>query len=187
VSGDLVLLGEFGRAQGLKGEVRLKSFTADPAAIASYGPLLTEHGRTVVLKAIRAAPGAAPDLLVAQVEGVTSREGAEALNRVRLYLERGKLPLPEDDEFLLADLIGLSVRNAAGDNLGTVVAVPNYGGGDLLEIKPGLGGATAFLPFSRAFVPEVDIQARRIVVNAPEDLFDAAKPAPGNAPPEDAA
>src|SRR4051794_15101174 len=162
---DLVLLGEFGRAHGLKGEVRLKSFTADPLAIASYGPLIADAGRTITLKAVRPAPGGVPDLLIAQVDGVTSREGAEALNRVRLHLGRDKLPPPEEDEFLLADLIGLAVQNAAGLNLGTIVAVPNYGGGDLLEIKPARGGPTALLPFTLAFVPEIDIAGRRVVVD----------------------
>ena len=174
----LLLLGEFGRAHGLKGEVRLKSFTADPLAIATYGPLIADGGRTVVLSNVRPAPGSAPDLLIAQVEGVTSREGAEALNRVDVYLERDKLPPPEEDEFLLVDLIGLAVHNRSGDTLGTIVAVPNYGGGDLLEIKPAQGGATALLPFTLAFVPEVDIAGRRVIVDAPDDLFEPARPEP---------
>lgn len=175
---DLVLLGEFGRAHGLKGEVRLKSFTADPLAIASYGSLVADIGRTVTLKAVRQAPGGVADLLIAQVEGVMSRESAEALNRTRLYLGRDKLPPPDEDEFLLADLIGLAVQDASGATLGTIVAVPNFGGGDLLEIKPAQGGSTALLPFSLAFVPEVDIVGRRVVVDAPGDLFEPAKALP---------
>jgi 16S rRNA processing protein RimM len=174
----LLLLGECGRAHGLKGEVRLKSFTADPLAIATYGPLIADGGRTLSFTTVRPAPGSAPDLLIAQVEGVTSREEAEALNRVSLYLERDKFPPPDDDEFLLADLIGLAVQNATGDTLGTIVAVPNYGGGDLLEIKPAQGGATALLPFTLAFVPEVDVAGRRVVVDAPDDLFQPARPEP---------
>jgi 16S rRNA processing protein RimM len=152
--------------------VRLKSFTDDPRAIASYGPLLTDDGRRLTLKSPRPAPGGAPDMLVVQVEGVASREAAEALNRTGLYLERQKLPPPEDaDEFLLADLIGLPVFTTSGETIGKVVGVPNYGGGDLLEIAPAAGGATALLPFTKAFVPEVDVAAKRIVADPPADLF----------------
>jgi 16S rRNA processing protein RimM len=177
-----VILGEFGRAHGLKGEVRLKSFTADPVAIATYGPLRASNGRTLTLKTVRPAPGGAPDLLIAVVEGVTSREAAEALNRVQLHIERDKLPPPDDeDEFLLADLIGLAVEASDGTRLGTVVAVPNYGGGDLLEIVPEAGGASALLPFTKAFVPVVDMAGRRVVIEAPDDLFEPAGPAPGDA------
>jgi 16S rRNA processing protein RimM len=172
-------VGEFGRAHGLKGEMRLKSYTGDPQAIADYRPLIASNGRTYSLRNVRTAPGGAPDLLIAVVDGVTTREAAEALNRVQLHVERDRLPPPdEEDEFLLADLIGLSVQTEAGEIIGTVVAVPNYGGGDLLEIAPAQKGPTALLPFTRAFVPVVDIAARRIVAAAPDDLFEQAKPAP---------
>jgi 16S rRNA processing protein RimM len=179
----LVLVGEFGRAHGLKGEVRLKSYTADPLTIAAYGPLTATSGQKISIKKnLRQAPGGAPDILIAQVDGVASREAAEALNRVELYLERDKLPPPDDeDEFLLADLIGLSVQNEAGTVIGTIVDVPNFGGGDLLEIAPVLKGATAFLPFTKAFVPIVDVAAKRIVVAPPEDFFEPARPEPEDA------
>ena len=96
-----------------------------------------------------------------------------------LYVARDKLPPPdEEDEFLLADLIGLSVQNEAGEIIGTVVDVPNYGGGDLLEIAPVPSGATAFLPFTKAFVPTVDVAGKRIIAAPPDDLFEQAKPAP---------
>ncbi len=185
---DLVLVGEFGRAQGLKGEVRLKSYTGDPKAIAGYRPLIAANGRSLSLKGVRPAPGAAPDMLIAQVDGVTTREAAEALNRVQIYLTRDKLPPPdEEDEFLLADLIGLTVQNEAGEVIGTVVGVPNYGGGDLLEIAPIPNGATALLPFTKAFVPVVDVAARRIVAIPPDDLFEPAKPEPEASESEDEA
>ena len=177
----LVLLGEFGRAHGLKGEVRLKSHTGDPQAIASYGPLVAADGRTIRLRSVRPAPGGAPGLLVAQVEGVSSREAADALNRLRLFLPRPKLPAPDaEDEYLLADLIGLGVETASGQSIGRVVDVPNYGGGDLLEIASRDGGATALLPFTKTFVPLVDLAAGRIVVEAPGDLFEtgSGKPEP---------
>ena len=176
---DLVLVGEFGRAHGLKGEVRLKSHTGEPQAIADYRPLIASNGKTYSLKTIRQAPGGAPDLLIAIVDGVTTREASEALNRVQLYVERDKLPPPdEEDEFLLADLIGLAVQTEAGETIGTVVDVPNYGGGDLLEIAPAHKGPTAFLPFTKAFVPNVDIAGKRIVAVPPDDLFEQATSAP---------
>ena len=177
--GDLILLGEFGRAHGLKGEVRLKSFTAEPAAIASYGPLVTGDRRRFVLKSVRAAGGGSPDMLVARVEGVATREAAEALNRVRLSVSRDRLGPAEEDEFFAADLIGLAAETPQGEALGTVVAVPDFGGGDLLEIAPARG-PSALVPFTKAFVPAVDLGAGRVVVDAP-DLF-----APAGEPPPDA-
>ncbi|WP_439651682.1 ribosome maturation factor RimM [Microvirga puerhi] len=180
---DLVLVGEFGRAHGLKGEVRLKSFTSVSAAIVDYDPLITSQGRTISLKNARPVGGAAPDMLIAQVAGVTSREAAEALNRIQLFIAREKLPPPEEeDEFLLADLIGLTVENETGESTGTIVGVPNYGGGDLLDIKSAATGATALLPFTKAFVPVVDIAGKRIVAALPEDFF-----APARHQPEDEA
>ncbi len=178
--GDLVLVGEFGRAHGLKGEVRLKSHTGDPEAIAGYRPLVATNGKTYSLKSVRPAPGGAPDLFIAVVDGVTTREASEALNRVQLYVEREKLPPPdEDDEFLLADLIGLSVQTEAGETIGTIVAVPNYGGGDLLEIAPAQKGPTALLPFTKAFVPIVDLAGRRVIAVLPDDFFEIGTPEPG--------
>lgn len=175
-------MGEFGRAHGLRGEVRLKSFTGDPQAIAGYRPLIGTDGRTYALGAVRPAPGAAPDMLIATVEGIATREAAEALNRVRLSVERDRLPPPEEeDEFLLADLIGLAVVDETGALVGTVVDVPNYGGGDLLDIRSAATGATALLPFVKAFVPTVDIAGRRVVVALPDDFFAPARPEPGNA------
>jgi 16S rRNA processing protein RimM len=169
----MILLGEFGRAHGLKGEVRLKSFAADPPAIASYGPLQTGDGRRYILTSLRPVGGGAPEMFVARLEGVNTREAAEALNRVRLYASRERLPPPEnEDEFLAADLLGLAVEDTAGKPLGMVVAVPNYGGGDLLEIAPPRG-PTALLPFTKVFVPTVDLAAKRIVVDAPDDLFES--------------
>ena len=178
-SENLVLLGEFGRAHGLNGEVRLKSFTADPAAIAGYGPLASDDGRRFVLKTVRPAGGTALDMLIVRVEGAATREAADALNGVRLFIERDRLPAPEnEDEFFMADLIGLDVEDTAGQAVGTVVAVPNYGAGDLLEIAPAGSGPSALLPFTEAFVPVVDPAGKRIVIDPPEGLFepDPAQP-----------
>ena len=171
----LVLLGEFGRAHGLKGEVRLKSFTADPKAIARYGSLQSEDGRSFTLKGVRPAGGGSPDVVIARVDGVTTREVAEALGRIRLYAPRERLRAADrEDEFLLADLIGLEAKDKDGARLGTVIAVPNYGGGDLLEIAPHDGGPTGLLPFTEAFVPAIDIAAGQLVIDPPEGFFDGA-------------
>ncbi|MFE1600017.1 ribosome maturation factor RimM [Methylobacterium sp. ID0610] len=176
----LVLLGEFGRAHGLLGEVRLKSYTADPMAIGRYGPLTAADGRRIEIASLRPTSGA-PDILIARVAGLAGRDDAESLNGLALYVHRDRLGAPDDeDEFFSADLVGLDVVDAAGTRIGTVRAVPNYGGGDLLEIAPATGGAAALLPFTRAFVPTVDIAARRVVIDPPEDLF-----APAGPPPQD--
>ncbi|SFG25453.1 ribosome maturation factor RimM [Methylobacterium gossipiicola] len=179
----LVQMGEFGRAHGLNGEIRLKSYTGIPQAIASYGPLLGADGRRIELTDVRQAGGASPDLLVVRVKGVADRTGAEALNRLALYLPRERLGTTQDeDEFFTADLVGLDVIDTTGTHLGTVADVPNYGGGDLIEIKPALGGATALLPFTKAFVPNLDIAGGRIVIDPPEDLFAPAGPRPPEEP-----
>jgi 16S rRNA processing protein RimM len=155
----------------------VKSYTAEPAAIGSYGPLTTEDGRELRLSHVRPAGGGSPDMLVARIEGVTTREAAEALNRTQLYISRERLPAPdEEDEFLLADLVGLTVEGPDGSALGRVVAVPNYGGGDLLEIRPAAGGPTVLLPFTKAFVPNVEIGEGRLVINPPADLFEPPSP-----------
>jgi 16S rRNA processing protein RimM len=157
--------------------VRIKSFTEDPVGIGAYGPLLLEDGRSVELEGVRPVAGT-PDMVLARLKGVATREAAEAFNRRRLLIPRDRLPPPDDeDEFLAADLVGLCVVTASGDAIGTIVAVPNYGGGDLLEIRPPRG-PTALLPFTKAFVPTVDLAGRRVVVEAPDDLFEPARPTP---------
>ncbi|WP_412760013.1 ribosome maturation factor RimM [Methylobacterium guangdongense] len=179
---NLVLVGEFGRAHGLNGEVRLKSYTAEPRAIASYGALLTADGRSLTLAEVRPAPGTSPDMLIARVKGVSGRTAAEALNRLALFIPRDRLAAPEDeDEVYAADLIGVTAFDEAGTVIGTIVAVPNYGGGDLLELRSPDGGATALLPFTKAFVPVLDMAQRRVTVVPPEDLFAP----PGEKPADD--
>ena len=159
--------------------MRLKSFTADPRAIASYGPLQSEEGRRFTLKGVRPAGGGSPDLVIARVEGIATREAAEMLNRIRLYAPRERLHGPEgEDEFLLADLIGLLAKDKDGATIGTVVAVPNYGGGDLLEVAPQGGGPTGLLPFTQSFVPRIDIAAGEVVIDPPEGFFDPSPSPP---------
>ena len=167
----LVLLGEFGRPHGLAGEIRLKSHTGEPKAIASYGPLTGQDGRTYILKTLRQAAGDQPDMLVVRVEGVATREAAEALNRLRLYVARKTLGEPEEDEFFLADLVGLRVEGPDGE-VGRVLSVPDYGGGDLLEIAVPNRRQWALLPFTNAFVPQVDIAGGRVVIAPPEGWLD---------------
>ena len=155
--------------------MRLKSYTADPLAIAGYGPLVATDGRRFELASVRPAAGDAPDLLVARIEGVTSREQAEALTRVGLFVDRAQLAPPDEDEFYLADLVGLDAVDGTGRQLGRVAAVPDYGGGPLLDIAPVGGGPTVLVPFTRAFAPVVDLAGRRLVLAAP-DLFAPPEP-----------
>ncbi|MGI6247368.1 MAG: ribosome maturation factor RimM [Pseudochelatococcus sp.] len=167
-----VLVGEFGRAHGVRGEVRLKSFTGDPAAIASYNPLQREDGGPVVLVGLRPVAGT-HDMFVVRVEGVATREAAEALTRERLYVPRERLQVElDDDEFLQADLVGARVEDGAGKAIGRLTAFHDFGGGDVIEIAPhpSLGRRKpALLPFTKAFVPVVDAAGGRVVVAA--DLF----------------
>lgn len=168
---DLVLLGEFGRPHGLAGEIRLKSHTGDPKAVASYGPLTGQDGRSYVIKHLRQAAGDQRDMLVARVEGVETREAAERLNRLSVHVPREKLGEPEEDEFFLADLIGLRVEGPAGE-VGRVLSVPDYGSGELLEIAVPGRRQSVLLPFTKAFVPQIDIAGGRVVIAPPEDWLD---------------
>jgi 16S rRNA processing protein RimM len=165
---DRVLLGEIGAAQGLKGEVRLRSYTQDPSAIARYGALGDEHGGTIEIESLRVTPKA----LIARIKGVTTRERAEALNHTKLYIARGRLPTRDEEEWYHADLIGLAVVNSDGAPIGTVIAVQNFGAGDLIEVKPAAGGPTLLIPFTRDAVPEVDVEGGRLVLVPPEGLFE---------------
>lgn len=163
-----LLLGEIGAAQGLKGEVRIRSYTQDPAAIASYGALEDEQGRLIEIESVRVAPKA----LIARIKGVATREAAEALNRTKLYIDRARLPEREEEEWYHADLIGLAAVDREGSPIGTVVAIQNFGAGDLIEVKPAKGGATVLLPFTRDTVPEVDVEGGRLTLVPPEGLID---------------
>jgi 16S rRNA processing protein RimM len=165
----LILLGVIGAAHGIKGEVRIKAFTGDPLAIADYGPLTDEKGRRFEIAEIRPAK----EVVVARLKGITSREAAESLNGVNLFVSRDKIPAPEDeDEFLQADLIGCAVVGPDGAVLGTVTTVANYGAGDLLDILLP-DGRSVLMPFTKAFAPRIDIAARRIEAVPPEGLFEA--------------
>src|SRR5205085_2363270 len=161
-----VLIAQIGAAHGVRGEVRLKTFTEDPLSVARYGALESEDGtQRFEIETVRPAK----DMLVARLKGVSDRNAAEALTNVRLYVARDKLPKAADDEFYHADLVGLAAVTPNGEAVGTVKAVHNFGAGDLLEIEPVTGGATLMLPFTEATVPAVDIAGRKIVVEPPVD------------------
>jgi 16S rRNA processing protein RimM len=161
-----ICLGQIGAPHGVRGEVRLRSFTANPDAITGYGPLETEDGHVVKIESLRPAK----DHFVVRLAGVSDRDAAERLTNVKLYVPRERLPAPESaDEFYYADLIGLAVIDGSGNDLGTVLAMHNFGAGDLVEIKPANGGVTKLLPFNEATVPVVDLAAGRIVVEPPAE------------------
>jgi 16S rRNA processing protein RimM len=161
-----VLMGEIGAAQGLKGEVRLRAYTQAPADIAAYGALEDESGRLIEIESVRITPKA----VIARIKGVTTREAAQALTHTKLYLPRARLPESAEEEWYHADLIGLAAVDKDGAPIGTVVAVHNYGAGDIIEIAPASGDATLLVPFTEAAVPEVDLAQGRIVLVPPEEL-----------------
>ncbi len=168
-----VCVGRIGAAHGTRGEVRLWVFTEDPDAIGRYGVLETADGaRQFEIEALRRSK----DFFVARFKDVSDRNAAERLRNVDLYVPRDRLPAPGADEFYHADMIGLAAQDAAGAPLGTVVAVHNFGAGDLLEIAPAAGGETVLVPFTAAMVPEVAIAQGRIVITAPPGIWESAAP-----------
>lgn len=163
-----VCVGAVAGSFGVRGEVRLKSFCADPEDVAAYGPLSTEDGarhyEVTLVKPVKNG-------FAARLSGVTTKEAADALRGTRLYAGREALPALGEDEFYHADLIGLEVRDTGGTLLGHVRAVHDHGAGDLLEIHgPGLK-QTVLLPFTREAVPTVDLAGGRVVADPPEGLF----------------
>ncbi|MAM62770.1 ribosome maturation factor RimM [Maritimibacter sp. UBA3975] len=160
-----ICVGAFAGAFGVHGDVRLKSFCAEPEDIATYGPLWTEDGaRSFTLSIDRAVKNG----FAVQVDGIRTKEDADALKGLRLYADREALPSLPDDEFYHADLIGLSVMDTGGAERGKVSAVHNHGAGDLLEVSgPGLK-TPALIPFTLANVPTVDLASGRIVIDPPE-------------------
>lgn len=170
---DRICVGAIAGAFGVKGEVRLKSFTATPEDVANYGPLFTEDGTRSfhVTLTGQATSGA----LVARLSGVTGKETADALRGTRLHVDRARLPNLPDDEFYHADLIGLEIFDTGGRLLGRIRAVLNHGAGDLLEVHGPELKTPALLPFTRGAVPTVDLTAGRIVVDPPDGIF----PEPG--------
>ena len=164
-----VLLGVVIGAQGLKGEVKVKAFTSSPDALARYGALHTSDGRRFTATAARATK---PDEAILTLAEVKDRAGAESLKGTELFVDRGALPEAGEDEFYHADLVGLRAEDGEGRVLGTVLAIHNYGAGDVIEIaRP--GGDSLLLPFTRETVPQIEIDQGRIAVAVPRDDDDA--------------
>jgi 16S rRNA processing protein RimM len=165
---DRICVARIGAAHGLRGEVRLNSFTADPAAVTRYGALADESGtRAFEIESWRPGKG----FLVVRFKDVGDRTAAEQLCNVDLYVPRERLPAPEAGEFYHADLIGLRAVGEDGNEIGTVVAIHDFGAGDLIEIRP-QAGPTVMLPFTETAVPVIDVAGGRIVVVPLEDETD---------------
>jgi 16S rRNA processing protein RimM len=160
-----ILLGEISGAHGIRGELLVRSFAAAPEDIAAYGALEDESGkRTVTLSIVRVTPKG----VIARVDGVADRTAAEKLKGLKLYVERAKLPKADDDEFYHADLIGLSVEAPDGAGIGSILAVQNYGAGDLIEIRLKDSKQTELVPLTKACVPTIDLKRGVAVVIMPE-------------------
>jgi 16S rRNA processing protein RimM len=161
-----VCIARIGAAHGVRGAVKLWTFTEDPLAVKRYGPLSTKDGtRQFEIASAREAKGH----LVAQLKGITTRDEAERLNGLELYVPRAKLPATDEDEYYHADLIGLAAVTTADQPLGRVIAIHNFGAGDILEIAPP-SGATMLLPFTNAVVPAVDIAGGRVLIELPQEV-----------------
>ena len=161
-----ICIARIGAAHGVRGAVKLWTFTEDPLAVQRYGPLATKDGtRHFEVATAREAKGH----LVATLKGVATREDAERLNGIELYVAREKLPATDDDEYYHADLIGLAAVTAANEPLGRVIAIHNFGAGTIIEIGPPQG-PTMLLPFTNAVVPSVDIESGRVVIELPAEI-----------------
>jgi 16S rRNA processing protein RimM len=160
----LVCLGQIGAPHGVRGEVRLRSFTAEPEAIAAYGPLRTDDGRAIEIESLRVAK----DHFVAALSGIHDRDAAAQLANAKLYVPRERLPqLADPEEFYHSDLIGLAVVDRDGQRLGSVVAIHNFGAGDLLEVRLDTSNKTELLAFNDANVPSVDVAGGKVVIEPP--------------------
>jgi 16S rRNA processing protein RimM len=161
-----VCVARIGAAHGVRGAVKLWTFTEDPLAVQIYGLLMTKDGaRQFEIANVREAK----DHLVATFKGIATRNDAEKLNGIELYVPREKLPATDDGEYYHADLIGLAAVNAADEPLGRIIAIHNFGAGDIIEIAPPKG-ATMLLPFTNAVVPTVDIAGGRVVIELPQEI-----------------
>jgi 16S rRNA processing protein RimM len=162
-----VLVGRVSAAQGLRGEVRVTSFTEVPENIAAYGPLTDQSGKSVAIDTLRVIKGS---VLAVRLAGVADRTAAEKLKGTELYVDKAKLPETDENEWYWDDLVGLRVEAPGGEEIGEVAAVQNYGAGDLLEIRLKDSRDTVFVMFTEQAVPEVDIDGGRVVVVLPEEF-----------------
>jgi 16S rRNA processing protein RimM len=167
-----ICVARIGAPHGVRGAMKLWTFTEDPLAVKAYGPLTTKDGaRQFEVATVREAK----DHLVATLKGVATREEAERLNGVELYIAREKLPATDEDEYYHADLIGLAAVTPAEEPLGRVIAIHNFGAGDIIEIAPPKG-PTMLLPFTNAVVPTVDLAGGRVVIELPDEIDGEDKP-----------
>ena len=172
---DHILVAQIGPPHGVRGLMRLKSYTEDPDGLFDYGPLFDADGAVVDLTLQNQKKG---HLLVAMA-GVSDRDAAEAMKGTRLFVPRDRLPEPDEDEFYQTDLLGLACRLEDGTDYGSIKAVQNFGGGDLLEVKLQTGGPTVFLPFTKAVVPTLKISDGYVIVVPPESVGDPETDAGG--------
>ncbi len=174
-----VLMARIGAAHGIRGEVRVKPFGDDPLSFTDYGVLTTRDGKSFEVDKARVQK----TVVITKFKEIRDRNQAEELNGVELFIDRDQLPAPEDDEFYYSDLNGLSVLDRAGDLLGKIVAVQDFGAGDLLEIRP-KRGRTFYVPFTREFVPEISLEEGRVLLDLPEDYLSDDKPGPSDDVPD---
>lgn len=174
-----VQLAVVGAAHGIKGEVRVKSFAEDPLALGRYGPLHTESGQALKVKDVRPAK----NVVIVRFEGVSDRSAAEALTGQALYVDRSALPDQlEEEEFYHADLIGLPALDETGEKVGKVLAIHDFGAGDVLEIRPD-SGPSVMVPFTREAVPEIDFEEGVIRLDSlAAGLGEDGEEAPGEDP-----
>lgn len=159
-----VLIGRIGAPHGVRGEVLIQSYAHEPRAIASYGPLESEDGtQRLEIRIVRETTKG----LIARIAGIDDRNEVEALKGLALYVDRSRLPAAAEDEFYRADLIGLRAIDTEGRTLGTVIAVDNYGAGDILELRIDGQSETELIPFTDAYIPSLDLGARTITVVLP--------------------
>lgn len=161
----LILLAQIGAAHGIRGEVRVKPF-GEADMLNQYGKLEASDGRRFKIKRMRVQKS----VLVVKFEDVNTREEAEALNGLELFVSRAKLPEPEDEEFYVSDLTGMEARDKEGSVIGTIANVPNFGAGDMLEISPSEGGGNYYLPFTKEVVPDIDFSARYLTIVPPAEV-----------------
>jgi 16S rRNA processing protein RimM len=167
-SGKRVCVARIGAAHGVRGDVKLWSFTADPLTLIAYGPLETADGRRS-FEIERVRPQG--EFLVAHLKGIPDRNAAELLRNIELYVSRDKFPeIEDDDEFYIADLVGLKAVDIAGTAIGEIVAVHNFGAGDLIELRPAGERETMLLPFSDAVVPLVDLAGGTVTIELPQEI-----------------
>ena len=173
----LILLGIIGRAHGVRGQVRVTSHTADPAGLTDYGPLSDQAGRRFTLRWVSEGIAEVFDVTDGKKVKIADRTAAERLTNTKLFIERDRLPPPEDDEYYLADLIGLDAVRADGTRLGVVSVVHDYGAGVSLEIERD-GAGSLIIPFTMACVPVVDLSGRRLTIVPPDEIDVVETPSP---------